>query len=328
MIQLLNDTRVLFSRDGTQALQVVAVHHDTSTPAVHLSIRATLGAATREVVIRPENGLGVRDWMGYLRMAGADTELGAIALWLYWNECDEAYREGAPFVLHAESHLLQAQTLLHWHRKRKPVMRALDVVEHAVVMSTKFGVPAVIDELVSSYAGCTFEELRAVVMEGKGYSWEVVDDRKNKRLELEALGAFRASRGLLQSLSLLDALSAPRYAGVLSYWRSALDSLAGGADAAGSIANAAHAAEALIRIVSDSNDTFGAALKRLREAGRITDELFKIAGMVHGRTSGDIGARHGVPSGPTGDTRDAELYIGSFAAIIGQLLIADRRETP
>lgn len=188
MIQLLNDTRVLFSRDGAEALQLVSVRRDTTANSVTLSIRATLGAATREVVIRPETGLDVRDWMGYLRMAGADTALGAIALWLYWNECDEAHRQGEPFVLHAESHRLQAQTVLHWHRKRKPAMSALDVVEHAVVTSTQFGVPAVIDELVSSYAGCTFEELRAIVMEGKGYSWDVAEDRKNKRLELEAMG--------------------------------------------------------------------------------------------------------------------------------------------
>jgi hypothetical protein len=319
--------RVITSADGAEGIQIVHAHHDTTDRSVHFTLRQSPDADVRQLCVYVEQSLDLSATLTRLKLPVIGSGFLSLATWYVWANLDEArangeqWRPGSKGSICMDPPFIQ-KTFLN---RRIPAGKAEVIIADTVRLSTPFGIPAVVDPLLAYMRGLSFEQLRRAVMDLRGHSWHVTERADLQRLELDATGAFRAAHGLLSHFETRAMLKAPRYSGVLQYWDRAVSLRTNApADPAGVISNAAHAVEALARLlVSDSVNTAGAALSSLASSGRVPQEVATLARQIHGRTSGDIGARHGDPSGPTDSTLVADYYLDLFAATIRQLLLAD-----
>jgi hypothetical protein len=321
--------RVLVTRDGTASVQLVSCLHNTADRSAYLSFRPSIDDAEQRVVVRVGEGVDLASMGRGFGLPDLDSGFLATCVWQLWDEFDVANEERDSWTPgSSETHYADPSDLIRRHRERRTSTFAPSVVVEAqVAHSARFGVPAIIDKYLAAYVGCTYEQLRKASMDRADVAWRVSDDRPNSRLELEALGAFRAAHGILTVYELRAQLTAPRYAGVLEYWDRALElRLAPPADPAGAIANAAHAVESLACLLAGHEaNTAGSALSTLSSSGRLPHEVAAIAKYIHGRTSGDIGVRHGKPDGPTDSQMTADYYLDLMAASLRQLLLIDNK---
>lgn len=319
--------RVLVTRDGKESVQLTTSLHNPTDRSAYLSFRRSIDSAERRVVIRTGEGIDLASMGRNVSLPVLDSSFLSVCSWFVWDEFDEAHSEGEHWYPgDTDTHFLEPSDLVRRFRKRaKSELAPDEIIESLVVHSARFGIAAIVDRFQAFLVGYTFEQLRRSVMDRADIAWRVNEDRQGSRLELDATSGFRASRGLLSAHDLADQLRAPRYAGVREYWLKAIALRAAvPPDPSGVIANAAHAVEALARLlVGDSANTAGAALSSLAANGRIPQEVATLARQIHGRTSGDLGARHGDPSGPTDSALIADYYFDLFAATTRQLLAAD-----
>lgn len=320
--------RVITSRDGQEGIQIIRVVHDTVDRSAHFVLRHTPESAACKLCVYSDASFDAAALAKTFTVPGLASPFLSIATWYVWHQFNDARETGDPWRPGTEGSLpMDSHFVVQLLRKKVAhTARPDSIVADTVRLSTPFGVPAVIDLLLAFVVGKSFEQLRRAAMDLRDHSWELRERSEHNRIELEALGSFRAAHGLLTAYEIRTQLSAPRYSGVLEYWDKALALRAAvPVDAAGAIANASHAVEALARLlVADEVNTAGAALSALASAGRLPLDVAALARHIHGRTSGEIGARHGVPSGPTDSTLTADFYIDLMAATLRQLLIIDR----
>ncbi|MFN4772752.1 MAG: hypothetical protein ACK5N1_12100, partial [Gemmatimonas sp.] len=286
--------RVMTSADGAEGIQIVHAHHDTTDRSVHFTLRLSPDANVRQLCVYVEQPLDLSATLARMKLPVVGSGFLSLATWYVWANLDEARAKGEEWRPGSEGSLCMdppfiQQTFLD---RRIPAGKPESIIADTVRLTTPFGIPAVVDPLLAYMRGRSFEQLRRAVMDLRGHSWFVTERSDIQRLELDASGAFRAAHGLLSHFAVRAMLLAPRYAGVLQYWDRAVSLRTNApADPAGVISNAAHAVEALARLlVGDSANTAGAALSALAANGRIPQEVATLARHIHGRTSGDIGA--------------------------------------
>ncbi|WP_310569320.1 hypothetical protein [Gemmatimonas sp.] len=320
--------RVITSSDGKKGIQVIRAIHDPSNATSHFVLRLTPDSAPCGLAVYTSRGFDAAAIANTFKVPGISSPFLSLATWYLWSQFDEAVRKGESWRPGNEDSMpMDTHFLIQMLRQRTVSIARPDVLVSDIVrLTTPFGISAVVDLLLAFFVNRPFEQLRRSVMDLRDHSWEVRETPAHSRLELEALGGFRATHGLLTAYEIRTMLTAPRYRGVLAYWDKAT-ALRGKTrpDSGGAIANAAHAVEALARLlIGNDADTAGGALSALVRQGRLSAEVAAVAKYIHGRTSGDVGARHGLPEGPTESLATADYYLDLMAATLRQLLSIDQ----